>query len=286
MRLNNKSEINLENKINSLINDSNLYKKSNSIKYRCDICKDKGIIDGKTCKCFENLIKYKKYEDLCENLPLHEFTFKNFNFDFYSDTVIPTGSKYSERDSMRRMVDFCKKYAREFDLHSKSLIITGETGLGKTHISAAISNVLVRKNINVVYLSAPNLIQNIDREKFGKVYGIDDILKCDFLVLDDLGSEFKSEFSKSIIYNIINIRTMRNIPIMINTNLSIDELACIYENRIASRIVGNFIHMHFVGKDIRQKIGVRMNMCLRNELNRNIRGDVKCYRSRDILKEE
>ena len=79
---------------------------------------------------------------------------------------------------------------------------------------------------------------------------------------------------------------MRNIPIMINTNLSIDELACIYENRIASRIVGNFIHMHFVGKDIRQKIGVRMNMCLRNELNRNIRGDVKCYRSRDILKEE
>lgn len=286
MRLNKKSEVNLENKINSLINNSNLYNKSNSIKYRCGICKDKGIINGKTCKCFENLVRYKKYEDLCENLPLNELTFKNFDLGFYSDTIIPAGSKYSERESMKKMVEFCRKYAREFDLHSKSLILTGETGLGKTHISASISNVLIRKNINVIYISTPNLIQSMDREKFGKIYEMDDILKCDFLVLDDLGSEFKSEFSKSIIYNIINIRTMKKIPTMINTNLSINELACIYENRIASRIMGNFIHMHFVGKDIRQKIGEKMNMCLRNELNKNIRGDVQCCRLRDILKEE
>lgn len=286
MRLNNKSEINLENKMNSLINDSDLYNKSNSIKYRCDICKDKGIVNGKTCKCFENLVKYEKYEDLCKDLPLSELTFKNFDLSFYSDIDIPVGSKYSERDSMKRMVDFCKKYAREFDLHSKSLIITGETGLGKTHISAAISNVLIRKNINVMYFSTPNLIQKMDREKFGKIYEMEDILKCDFLVLDDLGTEFKSEFSKSIVYNIINIRTMKKIPTMINTNLSINELACIYENRIASRIMGNFVHMHFIGKDIRQKIGVKMNMCLRNELNRNVRGDAKCYHLRDILEEE
>lgn len=286
MRLNNKSEINLENKMNSLINNSDLYKKSNSIKYRCDICKDKGIVNGKTCKCFENLIRYEKYEDLCESLPLDKLTFKNFNLDFYSGTVIPAGSRCSERDSMKKMVEFCRRYAREFDFNSKSLIITGETGLGKTHISAAVSGVLIRKNVNVIYVSAPNLIQSVDRERFGKVYGIDDILKCDFLVLDDLGSEFKSEFSKSIIYNIINIRTMKRIPTMINTNLSINELACIYENRIASRIMGNFIHMHFVGKDIRQKIGAKMNTCLKNELNRNIRGDDKCYRLKDTLKEE
>ncbi len=286
MRLNSESDTNLENKMNSLMNDSDLYKKSNSIKYRCNVCKDKGIIKGRTCKCFENLVQYKKYEELCEDLPLNELTFEKFSLDYYSDTTVPIGSKYPERDSMRRMIDFCKKYAREFDSHSKSLIITGETGLGKTHISAAISNVLIKKNVNVIYISAPNLIQNIDKERFRKLYDMDDVLRCDFLVLDDLGSEFKSELSKSIIYNIINIRTMKMIPTMINTNLSINELACIYDNRIASRIMGNFIYMHFVGKDIRQKIGAKMNMCLRNELNKNKRGDCKCYRLRTILKEE
>ena len=81
----------------------------------------------------------------------------------------------------------------------------------------------------------------------------DKYLNCDLLIMDDLGTEMISQFSVSCLYNIINTRLNKNLPIIASTNLSSEELRKVYQDRITSRLFGNFYIKLFVGKDVRQQ---------------------------------
>ena len=84
------------------------------------------------------------------------------------------------------------------------------------------------------------MITKLEREHFGRDEGNTDhmLLECDLLILDDLGTEFKTAFSCAEIYNIVNTRLMTQKPTIISTNLSIQELQERYTERFASRIMG------------------------------------------------
>ena len=77
------------------------------------------------------------------------------------------------------------------------------------------------------------------------------LLSCDLLILDDLGTEFHSQFYQSTIYNIINTRMNRNRPTIISTNFNYDEISHQYDERITSRIYTNYNCYQFVGQDVR-----------------------------------
>ena len=106
-----------------------------------------------------------------------------------------------------------------------------------------------------VYSSAENLFSRIEAEKFsGEGRGTyDSILGCDLLVIDDLGAEMATQFTKSALYNLVNTRILTRKPTIINTNLSIKKINEKYEARIASRIIGSFDAHVFLGLDIRQQ---------------------------------
>jgi DNA replication protein DnaC len=73
------------------------------------------------------------------------------------------------------------------------------------------------------------------------------------LVIDDLGTEMATSFTKSALYNLINTRLLSKKPTIINTNLTSKEIQDIYSPRILSRIMGNFNTNKFLGLDIRQQ---------------------------------
>ena len=79
------------------------------------------------------------------------------------------------------------------------------------------------------------------------------LIECDLLILDDLGTEFSTNFSSAMIYNLINTRIMSLKPTIISTNLSMKELEKAYTERMVSRIMGNNIRLAFLGNDIRQQ---------------------------------
>lgn len=60
----------------------------------------------------------------------------------------------------------------------------GETGLGKTHLSLAIANEVIKKGFSVVYDSAQNLFTRLEKERFGREGGNteDTVLYCDLLI--------------------------------------------------------------------------------------------------------
>ncbi len=219
------------------------------VRYSCKKCEDKGFVNGIMCDCFKELLKSLEYEKLCSNLPVNNCRFDNFKLDYY-----PEGVGTSPRRRMESVLDFCKTYAAEFSQKSSSLLLYGHTGLGKTHLSLAIAGKVVEAGHGVIYSSAQNLFNKLEKEKFGRSDGNteENILGCDLLIIDDLGAEFTTQFTVSALYNIVNSRELEGKPIIISTNLTPEQLLSTYSERIASRILNNYTLLRFDGTDIRQ----------------------------------
>lgn len=220
-----------------------------NIRYSCKKCEDKGFVNGIMCDCFKELLKSLEYEKLCSNLPVNNCRFDNFKLDYY-----PDGIGTSPRRRMESVLDFCKTYAAEFSQKSSSLLLYGHTGLGKTHLSLAIAGKVVEDGHGVIYSSAQNLFNKLEKEKFGRSDGNteENILGCDLLIIDDLGAEFTTQFTVSALYNIVNSRELEGKPTIISTNLTPEQLLSTYSERIASRILNNYTLLRFDGTDIRQ----------------------------------
>lgn len=219
------------------------------VHYSCPKCEDKGFVNGIMCDCFKDLLKSLEYEKLCSKLPVGNCRFDNFKLDYY-----PDGAGTSPRRRMESVLNYCKTYATDFSRRSPSLLLYGKTGLGKTHLSLAVAGKAVESGYGVIYTSAQNLFNKLEKEKFGRSDGNTEetILDCDLLIIDDLGAEFTTQFTVSALYNIINSRELEGKPTIISTNLTPEQLTSTYSERITSRILSNFVMLYFDGSDIRQ----------------------------------
>ena len=132
--------------------------------------------------------------------------------------------------------------------------MSGATGLGKTFLSLSIASAVIEKGYGVIYSSAQNLLNTLEKEKFSNsdANTLNAIFDCDLLIIDDLGTEFSTSFTVSTIYNIINTRINMCKPVIISTNLSLSELQEMYSERIVSRFIGEYTILKFAGNDIRQ----------------------------------
>lgn len=222
--------------------------------YYCKRCNDTGECGNEYCDCFRELLKKNAYSELNDETPLEISRFDDFSLSYYPQTSLD-GSR-TIRDHMSDILEFCKEYSADFDLSSQNLLMSGGTGLGKTHLSLAIAGEVLKKGYGVIYGSAQNLLSKIEREHFGRDRDgttEEQLLSCDLLVLDDFGTEYLSPFTVSVVYNIVNTRILKKLPTIISTNLSMREIETIYKERVASRIIGNYETLRFFGNDIRQQ---------------------------------
>ena len=155
-------------------------------------------------------------------------------------------------------LEIAKKYAAEFRERGGNLLLVGTTGTGKTHISTAIAREVISRGYDVIYDSAQNILSDFDDDQFRRRYDEEPksskYLECDLLIIDDLGTEFSTQFSVSCLYNLLNTRQNRALATVISTNLSPDELSKKYEGRIYSRIMGSETKiLVFAGEDRRIK---------------------------------
>lgn len=226
--------------------------------FACDKCSDTGYVelDNKTitCDCYKKLLAATACEELNKISPLSLSTFDSFNIDYYSNK--PDENNNVPYKRMVKIYNHCLDYAKNFTPQSKGLLIMGSTGLGKTHLSLAIANEVINMGYSVVYVSAPDILGRLERAHFS--YGYDEeqqlmqsLLDCDLLILDDLGTEFSTQFSSTAIYNLFNSRINMGKPIIINTNLSVDELGNTYTKRFTSRLTNSCEQLEFIGRDIR-----------------------------------
>ena len=235
--------------------------------YECKICKDTGYVTNKDytssmCSCLKQKlfdIEYNKSN--IYNIKLQ--TFDNFSDLLYSNQADEEKyhTKISPRENINKIKEICLHFVDNFDYpQEKNLLFTGNTGLGKTFLSSCIANELLKKQKNVLYQTAPVMLDTIIDYRFGKsnvdknMY--DNLLNVDLLIIDDLGAESMNQMKFTELFNIINTRLLNQNHItktIISTNLSLENLYHTYEERIVSRIIGNYTMCYFFGDDIRFK---------------------------------
>ncbi len=221
-------------------------------KHICPKCADYGYIDGKMCDCMKKLLRDAAYKELNAVSPLALSRFETFDLKYYSDKPDDNGNIPAAR--MRKILSFCKSYAERFSPKDRSILMEGGTGLGKTHLSLAIARRVIDRGFGVIYCSSPNILSVLEREHFSR--GVTDdtqarLVECDLLIIDDLGSEFATQFTSVTMYNLINTRLSQGKPCIINTNLSLSELKSRYSERFVSRLIGENIYFEFIGEDVR-----------------------------------
>lgn len=224
-----------------------------TIKYFCPVCNDTGFIGERMCSCHKELLKEIERDNLRRIAPLDASTFDAFDTNYYPDEVMENG--VSPRRKAEKIVEQCRRYAQSFNSHSPNLMFMGGTGLGKTHLSLAIANVAISRGYSVVYGTSQNILSDLQNENFGRtdnLYYTDyDVLHTDLLIIDDLGTEYKNQYSVACLYNIINTRILQKKPTIISTNVDFDELSYNYDQRITSRIAGEYSTLTLEGNDIR-----------------------------------
>ena len=184
-------------------------------------------------------------------------SFDAFSLEWYSEEGSPELG-ISPRENMDWIYRTCRRYAASFGPGSGSLLFTGDPGLGKTFLSAAIAREVSAEGFSVVYDTAAHVFDRFEARKFGREEGeaveadVDRVLDCDLLILDDLGTEMTTPFVQSALYTIVNGRLLNRQPSILSTNLKLEELARRYGAQTASRLEGEYQVLPFFGEDIRK----------------------------------
>jgi DNA replication protein DnaC len=219
----------------------------------CSHCGGEGYIGTRMCSCLQELCCQEQKKEL-SLLAAPEQRFANFRADYYPEQLDPQYGA-SPRMIMERNFQVCRKYAESFGTGSGNLLFVGGTGLGKTFLSACIAGAVADKGYSVMYETASHLFTKLEKAKFGGSeedrQAAEKLNHCDLLIVDDLGTEMPGQFVTAALYNLLNDRLLAGKPMVISTNLNVDEMARRYSPQIASRLHGSFDRLTFVGEDIR-----------------------------------
>ena len=220
----------------------------------CSVCNDSGFDGTRVCACLQTYYNEQQKQELSQLLDLGNQSFDTFSLDWYSNHVSERLG-CSPREQMEQVFETCSNFARRFGKHRDNLLLTGFPGVGKTFLSACIAREVTDRGFSVVYDTAASVFRYMEDAQFRRDEegdaAVQRFLRCDLLILDDLGTEMNSSFVQSALYRIVNDRLLSGKSTVINTNLPSHELGTRYSPAILSRIEGQYEVLPCFGDDIR-----------------------------------
>ena len=226
--------------------------------FTCKKCQDTGTFEGHTCICVHKLMQKLRREEIESLSSLSISSFDTMELRYYPNTM---DDKLGEpvRSYMGGLPAELRAYAEEFDRSSESLMLFGNAGLGKTHAALAIAGIVLEKDFDVIYVSSPDFFSKLEALHFGADPGgeeetlLQTAAGADLLILDDLGTEFNSNFFLSTLYSLLNNRLGAHLPTIVTTNITDGALLeKLYTEKISSRLSA-FVPCLFAGQDIRSQ---------------------------------
>lgn len=152
-----------------------------------------------------------------------------------------------------------QRYVTEWTMIKENcigLLLWGDVGTGKTFIAACIANALIEKGVSVLMTNFSKILNSmsgmfdVDRNKF-----IESFNRYSLLIIDDLGIERNSEFALEQVFNVIDSRYRSKKPLIITTNLTLDELKHpkdLAHARIYDRVLERCVPLKVNRQNIRQ----------------------------------
>lgn len=225
-------------------------------KFTCPLCQDTGVAEGRTCECVRREMRRMRREEIEALSSLKVASFDTLKADYYPNVRDPQIGR-SVRAYMDDLLEDLRGYAEEFDLDSENLMLVGNAGLGKTHAALAIAGAALEKDFDVIYVSSPEFFGRLEALRFGQDPDNERELLfrtaagADLLILDDLGTEFNSNFLISTLYSLLNERLGAHKPTIVTSNITDGSLLeKLYTEKVSSRLSA-FSPRLFLGNDIR-----------------------------------
>lgn len=233
---------------------------NSSERFTCPICHDRGIIlEGDIaypCSCMqtrklENLFRHAKI-----SRELMNCRFDKFRFDYYSLEVTDQTHREGAVKALRAAKSFVNDCLN--NPHGLGLLFIGPVGSGKTYLAASIANELMESQLKVLFLVVPDLLDELRatyKSEVSELDLLDTARTIPILILDDLGAHNYTDWTRNRLYSIINYRLNEQLPTVITSNLSLDEMEDHIGLRTTSRIIqSSRIFRLTVPKDIRLQI--------------------------------
>ncbi len=219
-------------------------------KFECKICNDTGFAMGVMCECF----KKRRNEELLKLSGLNlakDTCFENF------DTSICKDKKHA--DALEKLKSLLENWANNYPaIKKQNILISGTTGVGKTHICECLANKLAEKNYSICFVSAFDLNNmflkyhtSFDQSKSSH---LSPLIDSEFLFIDDLGTEpVLKNVTQNYLYLILSERERHKKPVIITTNLLPENILDRYGERIYSRLANKRLGfmVHIGGNDLR-----------------------------------
>lgn len=146
-------------------------------------------------------------------------------------------------------------YAQGFEANrGEGLLFTGTPGTGKTHLAAAITGYIITElGIPVKFGSFIDILDSV-KQAFGSEEDvIKELSEVPLLVIDDLGKERQTEWSNSILYQVINRRYENYLPVIITTNERMGDLERNIGKATMSRLIEMCDGVRMDGRDYRKE---------------------------------
>ncbi len=231
--------------------------------YFCTKCKDTGYHDNEKCGCMRQL----ESELLNREAGLPELlareNFSTFDLGVFDDrqplSELMPGRRITQQEYMRSdILPVIRQFLIGFEEPgSHNILMIGPPGTGKTFLCNCIARRLIERQHTVMYERADRLFGAMTKEHFAREKDetqqqrFERIGSCELLVLDDLGTEFMTDYTKTELFSLISNRLSGGLSTIISSNLSMNQIKNIYSERISSRLMGEYRLLRFFGADLR-----------------------------------
>ena len=191
-------------------------------RYTCAKCNDSGYVSGAICSCLNDEIRKLIIAE--SNVTNDDYTFANAK----------------ETNAHNRAV--FKKTKQVCEEGELNILLTGNTGAGKTYLLTACANLCADHGRSALLLTAYNLNRTFLDAHLGDFANnqaiMDNLVDVDVLLIDDLGTEntYKN-VTAEYFFAVVNERIARKKQTFISTNLTLQEIRERYDERIFSRLV-------------------------------------------------
>lgn len=198
--------------------------------FRCELCSDTGYVgvrEKTMCDCMKRRLDMGRFE--------RSYIHPDERFETFRTDVFPDET---QKKQTLRAKKVCEEYADMFPNNApKSLLLMGNSGLGKSFLLNCVSNRVYERGHNVYKLTAYNLIETV-MQSIRSGSGMPDFLTPELLVIDDLGTEqMIKNITCETLFSIVNERQSSEKATLIATNLSFDKLMEFYGDRLFSRLI-------------------------------------------------
>ena len=182
-------------------------------------------------------------------------------FEFMKEVVEKNHKNFfntvSKEECEEEYKDIMQSYVNnfaKFKSKGKGLILCGKVGTGKTFLASCVANALIDKGVKVLMTNLREIESGVWENK--QQY-IDSLNSYSLLVIDDLGVERNTEYMQELMYGVVNSRYAAGLPMIITTNLTIEELKRpkdIGSSRIYERILERCYPIEVKGTNKRRMI--------------------------------